>query len=168
MSSYLIPNGPMPTTAAQVALATGTLIKTHVQVKPADGVMLQILEWAVSYKGEVVATPGTVELIETDVAATVTAHAASGCSKFSNPDAPDFDTSIGVLGTSATGFNASNEQSITAIRMLDMQLIAPTNQFVKQFPLGERPVINHGLFARIRLHFDVDVNAYAYMIVAPM
>ena len=34
MSLYLIANGPMPTTAAQVPVTTGTAIKTLLQVKP--------------------------------------------------------------------------------------------------------------------------------------
>ena len=49
--------------------------------------------------------------------------------------------------------------------MFDSQLIAPTNQYVKQFPLGERPIIQISKFARIRVHFGTDVTAICYMIV---
>ena len=49
--------------------------------------------------------------------------------------------------------------------MFDVQLIAPTNQYVKQFPLGLEPVIQISKFGRIRVTAGTTVNAYCYMIV---
>jgi len=49
--------------------------------------------------------------------------------------------------------------------MFEAQLIAPTGQYVKQFPLGREPVIQVNKFGRIRVTFGTAVNAYAYMIV---
>jgi hypothetical protein len=73
LALYLIGNGAMQTTAAFVAVTTGTAIKTMLQVKPGATTVLKIIEWGISFDGSAAATPGKVELIETDVAATVTA-----------------------------------------------------------------------------------------------
>ena len=44
-------------------------------------------------------------------------------------------------------------------RMFDAQLIAPTNQYVKQFPLGREPILDIGESGRIRVTAPADVNA---------
>ena len=168
MAIYLIGNGPMQTTAAFAAVTTGTSIKTLLQVKPSATIVAKILEWGVSFDGYAAATPGKVELIETDVAATVTAAVAADITKLDGAalSGGDPTTNLIQVGTSATGYTSSNEGSITAVRNLDApQFIAPTTQYQKQFPLGREPVIQVGKFARIRVHFGAAVNAYAYMVL---
>jgi hypothetical protein len=168
MARYLIANGPMQTTAAFATVATGTSIKTMLQVKPGTTNAIKIVEWGISFDGSAAATPGKVELIETDVAATVTASVANDITKY-DADAlngGDPTTSLIAVGTTSTGYTASGEGSITAVRNLDgPQFIAPTNQYIKQFPLGERPVIQPSKFARIRVTFCTTVNCYCYMII---
>jgi len=163
---YLVANGPMPTTAAFASVTTGTAIKTMLQLKPASGVDLIIAEWGISFDGYAAASPGKVELIETDVAATVTASAAADITKYNNPDGPAANTALVSLGTTATGYTASGEGSITAVRNLDgPQFLAPSTQsFVKQFPLGREPVIKAGQFGRIRVTFGAAVNCYCYIL----
>lgn len=165
MSLYLIANGPMPTTAAQAVVTTGTAIKTLLQVKPFN--IARIVEWGISFDGSAAATPIKVELLETDVAATVTASVDADCTKLGPGVADQAVASVAglTLGTSATGYTASAEGSITAVRMLDAQLIAPTSQYVKQFPLGREPVIQIAKFGRIRVTAGAAVNAYCYMVV---
>lgn len=167
MAQYLIPNGPMQTTAAFAKVTTGTAIKTLLQVKASATIAMKIIEWGISFDGFAAAAPGSVELIETDVAATVTAADANSITKW---DAAaliggDPTTNLIQVGTSATGYTASAEGSITAVRNLDLQLIAPTNQYVKQFPLGREPIIQVSKFARVRVTFGTAINAYTYMIV---
>lgn len=168
MALYLIANGPMPTTAALSPVTTGTVIKTMLQVKPSATIMAKIVEWGVSFDGSAAATPGKVELIETDVAATVTASVAADITKYDSDalNGGDPTTNLIQVGTTATGYTASGEGSITAVRILDMQLIAGTNQYVKQFPLGREPVIQVGKFGRIRVTFGAAVNAYCYVIIS--
>jgi hypothetical protein len=162
---FLAGSGPAQTTASFATLATGTAIITLLQIKPLSGVSLRIKEWGVSFDGSAAATPGKIELIETDVAATVTALASGDITKLTHPDGDVADTALISLGTAATGYNASAEGTITAVRNLDgPQLIAPTNQFIKQFPLGLEPVVRAGKFLRIRAKFGTGVNAYAYVI----
>lgn len=167
MALYLIANGPAPTTAAQAVVTTGTAIKTMLQVKASATKPLRIKEWGVSFDGSAAATPIKVELLETDVAATVTAHVAAGIVKYDAEAIMGGDptTNLIPVGTTSTGYTASAEGTITATRMFDPQLIAPTNQYVKQFPLGQEPQININLFGRIRVTAGAAVNAYCYMIV---
>jgi hypothetical protein len=164
MTLYFVANGPAPTTAAQVPVTTGTAIKTLLQVKPFD--LIRIVEWGMSFDGSAAATPIKCELLETDVAATVTALADADITKFGAAGDVAAASVAGLtLGTSATGYTATAEGSITASRMFDAQLIAPTNQYVKQFPLGREPIIQIAKFGRIRVTAPAAVNAYAYMIL---
>lgn len=164
----LIGSGPMQTTAAFATLSTGAAIKTLLQVQPSATLPAKIIEWGVSFDGSAAATPGKVELIETDVAATVTASAAADITKFDGEALAlgTVTTNLIQVGTANTGYNASAEGSITSVRNFDIQLIAPTNQYVKQFPLGREPIIQTGKFGRIRVTFGAGVNAYAYMLLS--
>jgi hypothetical protein len=169
MALYLIGSGHMQTTAAFATLATGATIKTLLQVVPGATVSASVVEWGVSFDGSAAATPGKVELIETDVGATITQTVTADITKF-GPDALGQGDPVTALfdcsSTTKTGFNASAEGSITTVRNLaGPQLIAPTNQFVQQFPLGREPIIQLAKFGRIRVTFGAGVNAYAYMIV---
>lgn len=167
MAQYLIANGPMQTTAAFAAVTTGTSIKTMLQVKPSATLGMHILEWGISLDGSAAATPGKVELIETGtVFGTVTASVANDLTKL---DAAaliggDPTTNLIQVGTSATGYTCTSEGSITAVRNLaGPQFIAPTTQFIQQFPLGERPFVQVGGAMRIRVHFGAAVNCYCYV-----
>lgn len=168
MALYLIGNGPMQTTAAFAAVATGTSIKTMLQVKPSATAIAKIIEWGISFDGTTAATPGKVELIETDVAATVTASVANDINKYDSDALMGGDptTNLIQVGTTSTGYTSTSEGSITAVRNLDApQFLPPTAPFVKQFPLGREPIIQISKFARIRVTFGTTVNAYCYMVV---
>jgi hypothetical protein len=162
----LVYNGPMQTTAKPAAVATGTGIKTLLQLVPSATLPCKIAEWGISFDGSAAATPGDVELIETDVAATVTAFAVADITKIDGDalNAGTLTTNLIQVGTALSGYTGSAEGTITAVRNLDApQLIAPTTQFIKQFPLGDEPVIQPGKFARIRVQFAATVNAICYM-----
>jgi hypothetical protein len=169
MALYLIGNGPMQTTVAFAPVTTGTAIKTLLQLKPSATTIAKIIEWGISFDGSAAATPGKVELIETDVAATVTAAVANDITKY-DADAlagGDPTTNLIQVGTTSTGYTASAEGTITATRNLDApQFIAPTTQYQKQFPLGREPVIQVNKFARIRVTFAAAINAYCYLVVS--
>lgn len=168
MALLLIANGPMQTTAAFAPVATGTSIKTMLQVKPSATIIARIIEWGISFDGYAAALPGKVELIETDVAATVTAAVAADITKIDGDalSGGDVTTNLIQVGTTATGYTSSGEGSIASVRNLDApQFISPTTQYQKQFPLGREPIIQVGKFARIRVTFGTTVNCYCYMIV---
>lgn len=167
MALYTIFNGPMPTTASQVAVTTGTAIKTLLQVKSSATTTFKIVEWGISFDGSAAATPIIVELQETDVAATVTASVAADIMKMDAAALSGGDPTTNLLpvGTTSTGYTSSGEGSITAVRQFDVQEVAPTSQYVKQFPLGREPVVQLSKFARIRVKAGTAVNAICYMTI---
>lgn len=165
MPLYLFANGAMPTTAAPVAVTTGTAIKTLLQVKGVTGMQYRVVEWGISFDGSAAATPIKVGLLETGtIFATVTAAVAADIAKYSDPNAPASTTYFSV-GTAATGYTASAEGTTVASRLFDVQLIAPTNQYVKQFPLGREPVVNADSALRIRVTAAAAVNAICYVVL---
>lgn len=167
MAQYLIQNSAAGTTAAPVKVTTGTAIKTMLQFKPSSTLPAKIIEWGCSFDGSAAATPGNIELLESDVAATVTALAAADITKFDAAAIAGGDptTNLIQVGTSATGFTATAEGNTTVARLFDWQLIAGTNQYVKQFPLGREPICQVGKFVRIRMTFAAAVNAACYMLI---
>lgn len=164
---YKLYNGPMPTTASFAAVTTGTAIKTLQQLKPGATQVIKVREWGIMFDGAVAAAGIECELCETDVAATVTAYVASGIHKYDSEAlaAGDPTTNIFSVGTAASGYTASAEGSITTVRLGDVQLIQPTNNYVYQFPLGAAFVIQPSLFGRIRVKAGAAVNAISYMLV---
>ncbi len=121
-------NGAMPTTAAPVAVTTGTAIKTMLQLKPA--VDIKIVAWGVSMDQSAVATPGKWEAITTGtVGGTVTAYGATDVMPFDDPNAlANTAGTSGVplnLGTTHSGFTCTSEGSITSVRIGDVQYIDP-------------------------------------------
>lgn len=161
---YLIANGPMPTTASQAVVTTGTSIKTLLQLKPFN--VCKIVEWGISFDGSAAAEPIKVELLDTGtVFGTVTASADADITKLESVEQAAASVAGLTLGTVATGYTCTSEGSITSVRMFDVQLVAPTNQYVKQFPLGREPKCIIGNSVRIRVKAAAAVNAYCYMIV---
>ena len=164
MALYTIMNGPSPTTASFAAVTTGTAIKTLLQLKPFN--VVKIKEWGISFDGSAAATPIEVELIDTGtVFATVTASVDADVMKFDGAEGAVASIAGLTLGTAATGYTSSAEGSITATKIYDCQFIAPTNQYVKQFPLGLEPKCIIGNSVRIRVKAGAAVNAVAYMVI---
>jgi len=166
---YQVFNGAMVTTAAFVSVTTGTAIKTLLQIKPAANFDIKVVEWGISFDGSAAATPGKVELIDTGtVFATVTAAVAADVQPYDDPNAAANTAGVsGVplnLGTSASGYTASAEGTITATRYGDIQLIAPTGQYVKQFPLGREFAVKAGNCLRVRVTFAAAINAVCYVV----
>jgi hypothetical protein len=158
---YWAANGPMATTAALTPVTTGTAIKTLLQIATPASRTIRVVEWGISFDGSAAATPIRCELIQTDVAATVTAHVAAGVQPFNNASAP---ASLVTLGTTATGYTATAEGAITTTRTLDAQLVAPTGQFCKLWPLGNEPQVATSKFLRVRVTAAAAVLAYTYVV----
>lgn len=169
VGAYLVMNGPMPTTAAPSSVTTSAAIKTLMQIKPA--VACRAIEWGISFDGTAAATPGKVEFIEVDVAATVTAYAAADVMKFSDVNvATNSAGSSGSplnLGTTHSGYTSSSEGTTTASRILDPQLGPPTSPYMKQAPLDREPGLAAAKFTRWRVTFGAAINAYCYVIFEP-
>jgi hypothetical protein len=152
MHRYTAWNAPMATTAAQASVSTGTTIKTMLQIATPSTRQIAILAWGYTLD-DVPGADAVFELIQTDVAATVTAHVASGV----QPVNPGMPASLMTLGTAATGFTASAEGSITATRIFDsvaMSLTsaeaAPFLTYRRDFSDIEIPVMDVSKFLRVR------------------
>jgi hypothetical protein len=142
---------------AVVEVATGTAIKTLLQIGVPSTTGIRIVAWGISFDGvSASAAPGVITLVDVDVAATVTALAPD---KWGNVDAP---ASLCISGTAATGYNASAEGSITASRIFDSQNVHPQTGYSVWFP--ERPRVKSSRFLRIRALFAADVNAIPWII----
>ena len=169
MALYQIWNAPAPTTAKIVAVTTGTAIKTMLQVKPSATLGARVVEWGWKCDAPSASALCSVELIVTDVAATVTAHVAAGIMKLDAAAMGGGDPSTNLIqvGTTSTGYTSSGEGTITASRVLDsiLETLPTTNGygFVKQFPLGYQPYIEINGFLRIRNHLGSAVNALCYV-----
>lgn len=152
MAVYKSWNAAMPTTAAQAAVTTGTAIKTMLQLATPATKDITIIAWGFSIDDP----PGAdaiFELIQTDVAATVTAHSASGV----QPQNAGSPASLLTLGTAATGFTGTAEGSITATRTFDAVSMSSVSAeaaagmvYNYQFMPDERPVIPVSKFLRVR------------------
>lgn len=167
MALYKIFNGPMPTTASQAAMATTAAIKTLMQVQPSATNIMKIREWGISFDGSAAATPGIVELCETDTAATVTAYGVNDIHKFDSDALMNGNptTNLFQVGTANSGYGGSAENAPTLVRQLDVQHISPMNQYVFPMPLGVLPVVQVSKFMRIRCKFAATVNTICYVLV---
>ena len=138
------------------------------QVQVSATLGMHIVEWGISFDGAAMAAAIQCELIETDVAATVTAHVTAGIVRLDEAAVQGGDpvTNLILVGTAATGFTATAEGTITASRLFDAQQVDPAVNYVMQFPLGERPYMRPGSFyTRIRVTAPAAVNAYCYIVV---
>ena len=159
-------NAAMATTAATLKVTTGTSIKTMLQIATPSTRTIQIISWGFSIDAAPATTGvGVVELIQTDVAATVTAHSATGV----QPLDPGGTASLMTLGTSATGFTSSNEGTPTATRLFDATEIAGVSNgampigYSYQFVPDERPWVPVSKFLRVRVTFSAAVNMLCWV-----
>lgn len=163
---YKVNNGPSATTSATAKVTTGTSAKTLLQLLQGAANM-RVVEWGISFDGTTSATPIQCELITTGtVASTVTAFVANDVTYFSDPGATTGSTAAGLtLSTTGSGYTSTSEGSVVApVRSGDYQLISPTNQYIKQFPLGREFEVPATHCLRIRVTAGTAVNAVCYVI----
>jgi hypothetical protein len=169
--TYWCHNGPMALGAAPTKQPTGAAIRTMMQLCPAAGRIIRPIAWGASFDGSAAGTGGQVELIEVNVAATMsTAYAAADVQPYGDPNAPANTAGVSGeplnLSTTTSGFAtaAVTEGTTTASRMVDLQIVQPTNQYVTQWPLGREFECIPGRFLRVRVTFAVTVNMYCFIL----
>jgi hypothetical protein len=157
----------MQTTAAIAKVTTGTAIKTMLQLATPSTRQIQLISWGYSLDAAPATTgTGEIELIQTDVGATITQHVAAGIQPL-DPNAP---ASLLLIATTAqTGFTASAEGATTAVRTFDAQNIigisdgAQANYYEYQFMPDERPIVAVSKFLRVRVTFSAAVNMLTWV-----
>jgi len=142
----------MPTTASLAAVTTNTTIETLLQVSPPSTRQLQVVGWGYTLDDP----PGAdavFELLQTDVAATVTAHTSTGIVKWD----PNGTASLVTLGTTNTGYTSTGEGSITATRVFDARSLSSASgesilEYEKNWPPvpGMGPLVAVSTFLRVR------------------
>jgi len=159
---YLVANGATPTTAAISKVTTGTSIKTMLQLQTSSGNPIWIEKWGIFFDGTTAATPIQCELVETgSVAATVTAHVASGVVQLNQVS--DGGASTLTLATSGTGYTSSAEGTVTAARLFDYALVPPTSGYVYEWPLGKEPFVPPSKILRVRVTAGAAVNCVTWV-----
>lgn len=165
MHRYKVFNAAMPTTAAIARVTTGTSIKTMLQIATPAARQCQLISWGYTLDGVPGSTGGAIELIQTDVGATIIQHVASGIQPL-DPNAPP--SLMDISGVTKTGYSASAEGSITAVRTFDTDLIPPTAgaadvNYDYQWLPDERPIVGVSKFLRVRATFAAAVNMLCWV-----
>jgi hypothetical protein len=148
--------GPPSTVATSGTAGTA---KTLLQVK-SGGTPLRIIEWGYTIDATP-AGPVRFELVETGTVFATVTTIGSGIRTYNDTNG----VSQAVTGTSATGFSASAEGTITASRLLGYQYDNGL-YFKQQFPLGREPQIAASSSLRIRATptTSAAVNVMPYII----
>jgi hypothetical protein len=127
---------------------------------------IKVTEWGVSMNQTTAGTPVVCELIDTGVVGgtMIYAYTANDITLFTDPKA---NTPGLSLSTSQSGwFGTSEALGLGApIRVGDVQNVAPSNQYIKQFPLGQEFTVPAGNYLRVRVtgFLGATPNAYAYV-----
>lgn len=164
MHRYTAWNGPMPTIAAQAKVGTGTAIKTMLQLATPSTRQMQLIAWGFSID-VVPGVLGEVELLQSDVGATVTQHVASGIQPL-DPNAPP--SLLDISGVTKSGYNASVEGATTATRVFDVKEIptgaGATEMTYEKIWMGDaRPIIAVSRFLRVRCTMGANVNMVTWV-----
>lgn len=167
MPRYKVWNVPMVTSAAPVPVTTGTAIKTMLQLATSSSRKLTVVSWGFSCDAPPNTTASVVELVQTNVAATVTAHVAAGV----QPLDPLQTASLLTVGsTTGTGYTATVEGTVTATRSFDtVQIAGGTStatlglSYSYQFMPDERPSVAVSSFLRVRVDMSTAVNMLCWV-----
>lgn len=162
---YQTQNSTRVTTTAAVAQPTGTAIRTMLQIASGATIgQMTIVEWGISFNGSAAAAGIPTEFFNCTGAATMsTALAATDVVKYNTTEASSiqYSTALSAFATAAV-----TEGTVANAFMYDLQHIQPTNQYVKQWPLGREPVGAVATFFRVRTTSAASVSAYIYVVWA--
>jgi len=149
--TYKAYNAAVPTTAAMTAVATGTAIKTLLQVTAPSTRQLVIVSWGITFTG----TPAAIacELINTTTVAGGTPTAVT----------PSIETPGGAASLATAGFSPGTEGTVVATcRVFDHQILS-TNNYSYEFSLGREPILDVSQVLRVRTTSAASVNAICWI-----
>lgn len=149
------------TTGVTAGTSYATGAKVAIQLSTPSTLQLKVVEYGISFNGSAAATPSTVTLAHAGAASTVsTGHTASTIVAVGD----NSKTSGLTMGTGNSGYGNGAITTNTTTKMFDAQFIAPTTQFVKQWPLGREPVLPASAFLQLRINTSATVSALAYIL----
>lgn len=159
-------NANSATSGIATGLSYATGPKCALQLNIPDAGQIELVEWGVSFDGSAAATPALLEIASTDTASTMSsAHTTTTVKNLLDPNGPTSRLTYGA--TTNTGYGNGNITSNTTLRMADRQYVAPTNQYVKMWPLGNYPKFGNGTtenFVQVRINTSATVNAIIYVV----
>lgn len=154
MPKFKVFNGPAPSSAQQLAVTSGTSIKTMLQLATPSTKSIIINAWGITHDGHASCTSASAELIVVEDAATVTAFTTASVNDITRFQPNDYETLM-TLGTTGSGYTSSSENtgSISTSDVLDSVYLVPTtaDRHIMQWPLGEAPIVAASRFVRIRV-----------------
>lgn len=142
-----------------VEVATGTALKTLLQVGVPSTTDVRIHAWGLSFDGaSPTDPPGKCHLADAAVAAT------AGTSLTPEEWESDFaQNSLCVGGAALTAYNLT-EPTHTGVRYLDGEEVHPQSGYSLWFPEGRRPRVGTSRFVIVRVLFGVSVNAIPWVL----
>lgn len=147
-------NGPAPSSAQQLAVTSGTSIKTMLQLATPSTKGILLVAWGITHDGHASCTSASAELVVVEDAATVTAFSSSGVNDMTR-FRPGEDETLLTLGTTASGYTSSSENtgSLATVDVLDSCYLVPTtaDRHIMQWPLGREPQVAASRFLRVRV-----------------
>lgn len=142
----------------KVALVAATA-KSVIQVVTPATTDLDIRAWGVSFDSAAAGGEALCELLDTGaIAGTVTSLTPTA---WGDPNAP---ASLCVGGTAATGYNASAEGTITASRLLDVQMVNIQTGYSIWYPDTGFPRLGVSRVLRVRVTSPATVNVVPFIL----
>lgn len=150
MQVYKVFNTAVPTTAAYTPVATGSAIKTLLQLTAPTATEITVISWGITFDG-------SPSAIKTELIMTTTVAGGS-------PTAVTPTVLTGVSASQSTaGFSPTSEGSIVATtKTLDAQTLS-VNNYAWEWSLGREPVLPASQVLRIRTTSAVSVNALCWI-----
>lgn len=169
---YSTYNSTATSTAAPVKQPTGNnAIRTQLQLQLPTTSGIWIVEWGISFDGAAAATPVECELFGCTGAATMSTALVAADLMGQNQGGLLEASTLVLGGTTHSAFatGAVTEGTVANYHGFDEQLIAPTGQYVKQYPLGREPYVPSvyaatQTYLRIRTTAPATVNCYCYVV----
>jgi hypothetical protein len=156
---FWVQNCAIQTTAAPVKVATGTSVKTLLQIGVPSTIAIRVVEWGISLD-----TPASASIVSAEL------FACTGAASTGTSITPSTYNDLGAVasqcagGAALTCFGPTAEGTVAATRPFDLQLLTPPCTYVKQWPLGREPQTNVSTFVRVRVTASVTCNSYSYVI----
>lgn len=149
------------TTGVMAGTSYAAGAKVAIQLAPASGSYLRLVEWGVSFNGTAAGAPSVCTLAQASAASTMgTAHSTSTIL----PTGDLAKTSTLQMGTSLSGYGAATITTNTTQRQFAGAQVGPMTQYEKQFPLGRDFVVLSGSFLQLRINTAATLTAIAYVV----
>ncbi len=156
---YWVQNTPLGGAAAPGKVATGTTIKSMLQMTIPSSVAMRIVEWGCSFD-----TPASASIVNVELLGTTTVLTTGSAGSFTPVEYASFSGVPSLSTCLQAGSGAFTETTPAAYRPIDIQTVVPPVQYVKQWPLGREPQSNSTTYVRVRVTATVTCGMYAYIL----